>query len=1301
MFGLVDMSSILKLRIQGIRAFDNYTYQEIEFLTPLTLISGPNGVGKTTIIECLRYITTGDLPPNSKGGAFVHDPRISGEAKVYAQVMLSYKNAQGRPMVVTRNMELTSGKNGRASRFKTLDSHLKVYHKNSAGKSEGISSRCADVNIQIPLSLGVPPPILNFVIFCHQEDSLWPLSEPTIVKKRFDEIFEATRYTKALEELKTLRKNYMQDINIEKVKVDQLESDAQRVKELKQELKTINVRLKKLEERDKELNATRIKKSDKLYDLTIYRDKVVQIQHAYDDAVRFANELTESVAIIEADIKELDTNSSESELQSLLEESDGKFSRTKAIIDEFNEQKTILQTSLNDLNDNLSELANQQGRIEQASKQREVSLKKLKDITGDYGYEQWLQLKNKESTALDDEIDALDVEHRAEEETLSSQVSVAEAKRLQLRRLIVDNRKLISETELQIVQANASVDEHEKGLADGVRLQKRFDEIEKELEVTNENLEKSDGNGIVDSLKADILAKEGEAAKVRKLLQETIEASGAQSRIIYLRDELNENENNCINVANKLIAGLHLNIDVGNDDFLNVSQQLLSKAHDKIESDIDIDNQAKQIASNIKSQMDGLKSRLKDVQRSVSELESHQASLSKKLPSNFEERLIDTENKVINLTEQSEQLQFAHSFFSKALEEAENESKCVLCDHVKDPAETEIFVTKIRKTLSNLSISPEQADKELDEAKDELTRLREMSPVNDDLKLITQKLVKEREVVESLEEEISEILKKSQDSETKVRESAKNVSENKVTIEPLSTQLTRLFEDHKELKRKIELEETLANGNISITPQQAQMRLDKVSVELSDSRQALETEQAQRDKLNAKIRSLEINRQRLQLKLSEVEVAKAHVAQAKENLATYQQSLQTARNDLENAETQLAPTDAEIKTASDNLKSKKFQFAKKERALAEKRRAVVAELNRVEEIKLEIAEFDKVYGNNPMQSIIDKRNQVLSKKSDTESRISELNVSMSENEKILLDIDSYKRNLMDNLKLRQRKHRLDQTLTEKERYHKELQRMKNETTDHEEHIQSLQNEISDILQETSNNKGESKILLDNTRKIQKDLGGHYKNTMELYAHAVANLSAFNGAVEDILKCVKALDAAIMEYHSIKMEEINSILDETWKSTYTGTDIDRILIKSESDVGSASTRAAYNYRVCMIKQDTELDMRGRCSAGQKVLACILIRMALAECFGNNCGLLVLDEPTTNLDHGNIDSLACSLSEVIASRKDQRNFQLIVITHDERFLTKMNPSAYCNFYYKLERDSRELSKVTRMPISSLNK
>ena len=38
-------------------------------------------------------------------------------------------------------------------------------------------------------------------------------------------------------------------------------------------------------------------------------------------------------------------------------------------------------------------------------------------------------------------------------------------------------------------------------------------------------------------------------------------------------------------------------------------------------------------------------------------------------------------------------------------------------------------------------------------------------------------------------------------------------------------------------------------------------------------------------------------------------------------------------------------------------------------------------------------------------------------------------------------------------------------------------------------------------------------------------------------------------------------------------------------------------------------------------------------GQKVLASVVIRLALAEAFSINCGILTLDEPTTNLDYKN--------------------------------------------------------------------
>jgi DNA repair exonuclease SbcCD ATPase subunit len=114
----------------------------------------------------------------------------------------------------------------------------------------------------------------------------------------------------------------------------------------------------------------------------------------------------------------------------------------------------------------------------------------------------------------------------------------------------------------------------------------------------------------------------------------------------------------------------------------------------------------------------------------------------------------------------------------------------------------------------------------------------------------------------------------------------------------------------------------------------------------------------------------------------------------------------------------------------------------------------------------------------------------------------------------------------------------------------------------------------------------------------------------------------------------------MAYHGLKMEEINSIIGELWQKTYRGTDVDTILIRSDNE--NAKGNRSYNYRVCMVKSGAEMDMRGRCSAGQKVLASIIIRLALAECFGVNCGLIALDEPTTNLDRDNIRSLAESLT-----------------------------------------------------------
>ena len=109
------------MNIRGVRSFASDNEQRIEFFKPLTVIVGPNGCGKTSTIECLRYATTGALPPGSQSGrAFVHDPKVEGETEVKASVKLLFETAdKTKRYMAIRNMQLTQKK--KTSQFKQID----------------------------------------------------------------------------------------------------------------------------------------------------------------------------------------------------------------------------------------------------------------------------------------------------------------------------------------------------------------------------------------------------------------------------------------------------------------------------------------------------------------------------------------------------------------------------------------------------------------------------------------------------------------------------------------------------------------------------------------------------------------------------------------------------------------------------------------------------------------------------------------------------------------------------------------------------------------------------------------------------------------------------------------------------------------------------------------------------------------------------------------------------------------------------------------------------------------------------
>lgn len=240
------MASINKLSIRGVRSFSPEDAEQVlEFYMPLTVIVGANGCGKTTIIEALKFAVCGALPPGNKSGqAFVHDPRSIGTSTVKANIKLRLTNRAGGTMVVVRSMEVQQKKT--TLTFKQLDGVLRA--GGGGQQRQALSHKCTELDRQVPLMLGVSKAILENVVFCHQEEASWPLQEGAVLKKKFDDIFDSTRYTKALDVFAKLKKEYVITAKDYKAVVAELKSHRHAANQFQRDVDKYNDQMESLEE---------------------------------------------------------------------------------------------------------------------------------------------------------------------------------------------------------------------------------------------------------------------------------------------------------------------------------------------------------------------------------------------------------------------------------------------------------------------------------------------------------------------------------------------------------------------------------------------------------------------------------------------------------------------------------------------------------------------------------------------------------------------------------------------------------------------------------------------------------------------------------------------------------------------------------------------------------------------------------------------------------------------------------------------------------------------------------------------
>ncbi|KAI5406439.1 DNA repair protein rad50 [Lathyrus oleraceus] len=361
--------------------------------------------------------------------------------------------------------------------------------------------------------------------------------------------------------------------------------------------------------------------------------------------------------------------------------------------------------------------------------------------------------------------------------------------------------------------------------------------------------------------------------------------------------------------------------------------------------------------------------------------------------------------------------------------------------------------------------------------------------------------------------------------------------------------------------------------------------------------------------------------------------------------------------------------------------------------LVEKKRIFQQEAEAVFRMTSKIIEYSNLKKGDKLKELQEKKSLSESQLQSCETRMQEIIDELDKRKDLMRNTDLLKIKIEDNLKYRETKAKVDKLSYEVDTLEENMLKVGAVSTIQTE-LAKLSKERERLLEELNRCKGTVSVYQSNISKNKIDLKqAHYKDIDRRYFDQLIQLKTTEMANKDLDRYYNALDKALMRFHTMKMEEINKIIRELWQQTYRGQDIDCISIHSDSEGGG--TRS-YSYRVLMQTGDAELEMRGRCSAGQKVLASLIIRLALAETFCLNCGILALDEPTTNLDGPNSESLAAAILRIMEDRKGQENFQLIVITHDERFAQLIGQRQHAERYYRVAKDDYQHSIIESQAI-----
>ncbi|CAG7880445.1 unnamed protein product [Brassica rapa] len=1344
------MSTVDKMLIKGIRSFDPENKNVITFFRPLTLIVGSNGAGKTTIIECLKVSCTGELPPNARSGhSFIHDPKVAGETETKAQIKLRFKTAAGKDVVCIRSFQLTQ----KASKmeYKAIESVLQTINPHT-GEKVCLSYRCADMDREIPALMGVSKAILENVIFVHQDESNWPLQDPSTLKKKFDDIFSATRYTKALEVIKKLHKDQAQEIKTYKLKLENLQTlkdaaykacwiftysvgysydmklpmqlresiaqDQERTESSKAQMSELESSIQKVdaEVHNKEMMLKDLRKlQDQVSRKTAERSTLFKEQQRQYAALPEENEDTmeelkewkskfeERIALLETKIRKMereldDTATTISSLHNAKTNYMLEISKLQTEAEAHMLLKNERDASIQNIfsNHNL-------GNVPSTPFSTDVVLNltnRIKSRLGEFEMDLLDKKKSNEtalSTAWDCYMDASDrwksieaqkrakddiktgISKRIEEKEIERDSFEFEISNVDVKQ--IDERENLVQVELE----RKSKQNSESGFESKIE-QKQHEIYSMEHKIKTLNRERDVMAGDAED-RVKLSLKKTELENLKKKHKKIIDESKDKIRGV-LKGRLPLEKD----MKKEIVQALRSSVEREYDD-LSLKSREAEKEVNMLQMKIqEVNNSLSKHHKDTESRKRYIESKLQALKQESFTIDAYPRLLdSAKDKRDYHKSKYNMATGLRQMFEPFEQVAREHHF-------------CPCCERTFSAQEEDNFVKKQRAKASTTGDHVKALAAESSNADSIFQQLDKLRSVFEEYTKLTDEIIPLAE--KSLQEFTEELEQKSEALDDVLAISAQIKSEKEsveALVQPLEN-ADRLFQEIVSNQKQIEdLEYKLDfRGHGVKTMQEIQSELSSLQStkdKLHDELEKLRDEQIYMERdiscLQARWHALREEKAKAANLLRDVTKTEEDL----ERLAEEKSQLDLDVKHLTEAVGPLAKEKEQLLSVYNDIKVKRNQEYEE---LAEKKRNYQQEVEALLKANSKINEYNDLKKGERLNDIQEKQRAAESQLQSSESRRNEIVAELSKSKDLMRNQDQLRRNIEDNLNYRTTKAAVEVLTREIESLEEQILNFGGIPAVEAEIVKILR-ERERLLSELNRCRGTVSVYQSSISKNKVELKQtQYKDIDKRHFDQLIQLKTTEMANKDLDRYYNALDKALMRFHTMKMEEINKIIRELWQQTYRGQDIDYIRIHSDSE--GAGTRS-YSYKVLMQTGDTELEMRGRCSAGQKatghflplqVLASLIIRLALAETFCLNCGILALDEPTTNLDGPNSESLAGALLRIMEDRKGQENFQLIVITHDERFAQMIGQRQHAEKYYRIAKDDMQHSIIETQEI-----